>query len=247
MKPKQSYIIWFSQRTGSTVLGRALEDTGIAGRPQEWLLEYDTYDLHAKYGIDDPAALQEKLWELGTTPNGVFGMKVSMHEPHHTRMTEQFTQFPGCPQGNVASAAIWENAFPNCRHVFMTRRDKVRLAVSWWKAIKTGEFHRVAGEKSAAPDVSGEYLFDAIRHLVVDAGVRESHIQAFFDGAGIVPLTVVYEDFIADPAPEIRRVLDYLDIPGREKAVIPPLHYEKLADAVSEEWVERFRAEFWAG
>ncbi|WP_371263809.1 Stf0 family sulfotransferase [Paenibacillus sp. UNC496MF] len=36
MKPKQSYAIWFAQRTGSTLLHRALASTGMAGDPGEW-------------------------------------------------------------------------------------------------------------------------------------------------------------------------------------------------------------------
>ena len=41
MKPRLSYTIWFSQRTGSTVLCKALESTGIAGKPNEWLYTGD--------------------------------------------------------------------------------------------------------------------------------------------------------------------------------------------------------------
>ena len=91
MKPTKSYIIWTSQRTGSTVLCKLLEGTGIAGRPDEWLHEYETYDLLAKYGLPDPPSLQQKLWELGTTPNGVFGLKVGVCEPHTSRMTDYWT------------------------------------------------------------------------------------------------------------------------------------------------------------
>ena len=36
MKPRLPYTIWFSQRTGSTLLCKALESTGIAGKPNEW-------------------------------------------------------------------------------------------------------------------------------------------------------------------------------------------------------------------
>lgn len=36
MEPKLSYTIWFTQRTGSTLLCQALEGTGIAGVPNEW-------------------------------------------------------------------------------------------------------------------------------------------------------------------------------------------------------------------
>jgi trehalose 2-sulfotransferase len=82
MKPKKSYTIWFSQRTGSSLLSKALEATQIAGKPNEWLCDYVDYDLISWYKVSDDAQLQKKLWSLGTTSNGVFGLKVSMCNPH---------------------------------------------------------------------------------------------------------------------------------------------------------------------
>ncbi len=38
MKPKLSYTIWFTQRTGSDLLCKAHQGTGIAGKPDEWRL-----------------------------------------------------------------------------------------------------------------------------------------------------------------------------------------------------------------
>ena len=243
MKPTKSYIIWTSQRTGSTVLCKLLEGTGIAGRPDEWLHEYETYDLLAKYGLPDPPSLQQKLWELGTTPNGVFGLKVGVCEPHTSRMTDYFREFPGCPEGDVPRATIWENAFPNCSHIFMTRRNRVRLAVSWWKAIRSGEFHREVGIDPGKGIDPNEYNFDAIKHLILDADMREAGTQEFFEEADIVPLNIVYEDFIADYETTVSLILDFLEIPGKDSVSIPAMSYQKLADDLSEEWVQRFRRE----
>ena len=64
MKPELSYTIWFSQRTGSTLLCQALEATGIAARPREWLLEGD---LLERYGARDCAALREALSAPGAS------------------------------------------------------------------------------------------------------------------------------------------------------------------------------------
>jgi trehalose 2-sulfotransferase len=88
MRPIISYITWFSQRSGSTLLCKALESTGIAGRPNEWLHDPETFDLFRTYKVNTPEALQKKLWEIGTMPNGVFGLKLSMYDPHHTRMLD---------------------------------------------------------------------------------------------------------------------------------------------------------------
>ncbi len=246
MKPNLSYVIWFSQRTGSSVLCRALQDTGIAGRPQELLLHDRAEDLMAAFGARDAASLQRELWREGSTPNGVFGLKVSFYEPHHSVITDVFQRFPGCMPGNLSGVAVWHNAFPNCKHVVMTRRNRVRLAVSWWMGIQSGDWHHPVADHKARDTRSCEYRFAAIRHLLLEADLREAGIQAFLDAAGIVPLTVVYEDLSADFAGTVRRVLDFLQIPGRERIEIPMPHYEKLADDLSEEWVQRFRRELQA-
>ena len=60
---------------------------------------------------------------------------------------------------------------------------------------------------------------------------------------GIVPLTIVYEDFIADYAGTVQRVLDFLGVSPPEPFKIAPPLYDKLADEVSETWVQRFRRE----
>jgi LPS sulfotransferase NodH len=78
---------------------------------------------------------------------------------------------------------------------------------------------------------------------VLETSLREAAIQEFFTEGGIVPLTIVYEDFIADYAGTVQRVLDFLAIHSPERVKIAPPRYEKLADEVSEAWVQRFRRE----
>jgi LPS sulfotransferase NodH len=242
LRPQGSYTIWFSQRTGSTLLCKTLESTGIAGNPGEWLHTQDGKDLLTHYDLRDYAALQEHLWRLGSTPNGVLGLKYSMHEPHLSELLEVLRRFPGCPQEERLRPKIWEHAFPNNRHIFMTRRNKVRLAVSWWKAIKTQEWHRKKGEGKQRVDLNDGYSFEAINHLYCECVMREAGIQEFFSEGGIVPLTVVYEDFIQAHEETVRRVLEYLGLEATTAKIARP-HYEKLADEVSEAWVERFREE----
>src|SRR5512138_3968529 len=65
MAPRLCYTIWFSQRTGSTLLTTALEATGVAGKPHEWFYAW----LDGQH-VMDPAELQMHIWENGSTPNG---------------------------------------------------------------------------------------------------------------------------------------------------------------------------------
>lgn len=242
MKPTLSYTIWFSQRTGSTLLCKALETTGIAGKPNEWLYNPGEQNLLSQYDLNNYADLQAHLWRLGSTPNGVFGVKLSVHEPYFSDILDTLRQFPGCPQVVYPRATIWHHAFPNGRHIFMTRRNKVRLAVSWWKAIHTQEWHRDLGTIAEKPDLSDAYSFEAIDHLFNESSMREAGTQAFFSEAGIVPLTIVYEDFIQAYEKTIRQILRFLELESDVVEVSLP-NYTKLADEISEEWVQRYRKE----
>ena len=67
--PRQSYLIWFSQRVGSTMLTQALEDSGIAGRPREWLEDPAGRGLAAKYGVRDAMQLRDFFWREAATPS----------------------------------------------------------------------------------------------------------------------------------------------------------------------------------
>ncbi len=240
MKPQLSYTIWFSQRTGSTLLCKALEATGIAGVPNEWF--NCKPDLLNEFHQTSHAELQEHLWKVGSTVNGVFAINHSFYEPHFTQLVETLRKFPNCPQEETNRTAIWEHAFPNHRHIFMTRRNKIRLAVSWWKAIQSGEWHLLRGEHPKPVDLSDPYSYDAINHLYNECSMREAGIQEFFTEGDIVPLTIVYEDFVKQYEQTIRNILDYLQLDSNTITIAaPPL--APTADTVSEEWIQRFREE----
>ena len=55
-------------------------------------------------------------------------------------------------------------------------------------------------------------------------------------------MTVVYEDFIANYDETVTATLDFLGLPHAQPGPLPA-RYEKIADALSEEWVQRYRSE----
>jgi LPS sulfotransferase NodH len=121
----------------------------------------------------------------------------------------------------------------------MTRRNKVRLAVSWWKAIKTQEWHRLPGESPKAVNPEDVYSFDAIRHLYQECSMREAGIQEFFSEGNIVPLTIVYEDFIYEYEKTVRKILEFLGLKNTHVKLSRP-SLARTADAISEEWVSGY-------
>ena len=236
MKPNKSYTIWFSVRTGSTLLCKALESTRVAGIPNEWLL---TGQYNAN---NNPYDIQQELWKKGTSDNGVLGIKFSMHNPCFNNIIKLFKQLPGGKE-KKQDIHIWNNALPNCKHIFMTRGNKVRLAVSWWRAIQSGEWGRRHGSKPKVADLVDKYSFDAINHLVMECTMREAGIQELFSQVNIIPFTIVYEDFILDYKNTVLSVLDYLDIEYDNSLHICEPYFDRIADGISEEWAQRFRKE----
>jgi LPS sulfotransferase NodH len=248
MKPKKSFIIWFTPRTGSTLLCKGLEMTGIAGKAGEFfnISEQDTLTHH--YHVKNYQELKEKLWKTGSSKNGVLGVKYSLYKTSYDKLAREIQQMRDLQSLNPLDWQLWEDLFPDCKHIYLTRRNKIRLAVSWWKAIQDEQWHRKTGtpETATADFYRAKYNFDALMHLLKECNLREAAIQAFYDHNQIRPLTIIYEDFVQNYAETITSILDYLDIPFKNLTVKPP-YFEKMANHFSEKWVQRFRADLQDG
>lgn len=248
MAPTKSYRIWMTPRVGSSVLCKGLEATGIAGKPGEFLTLHGEENFQEKYSVHNYEALREKIWKLCTTENGVFGIKHSWFKIREDYLIKEFYPLKGLPipkQPNFEE--LFVDLIPNCRHIFLTRRNKIRQAVSWWKAIKDNVWHLEKGDahKNEVAFYEENYDFAALSHLWKEAMLRECAIQNYFDNYGIVPLTLAYEDIIQDFPATIQRIIGYLEIDAQDLK-IDGFFYEKTATTNSEMWVQRFREEFQA-
>lgn len=248
-RPEQSYILWFTQRVGSTLMAQALEDTGVAGRPREWLNASTADEVMKKHGAATARGLRDQLWRKATTRNGVLGIKYGMVPKLHGDLIALMQSVE--PQGTGRSHDAWNAFFPDCSHCFLTRRDKVRLAVSWWRAIKSEEWHRpnrsdtsVGMAQTNAPgSLIEKYDFHAIRHLVDECSAREDAIRRQLDAWAIEPLTIVYEDLVAEFEASVRSVLEFLRVPDARAMTIPQPAFEALADEINDAWCDRFLAD----
>jgi len=216
-----------------------LERTGVAGKPDEW-----------PNGILDevagsPESIRNDVWARQTGKNGVFGVKFSCHQP---ALDSFFSVFGGGagPGDRIDRQSVFESVFPNCRHIVMTRRNKIRLAVSWWKSISGGAGH-LSQDGSPLPwqqtlptppdDLESRYDFHAITSLMLECVRREAALQELFDELGVTPLAVTYEDFIANYDETVRRVLAHIGVEAVTD--IPPPLLAPTSDDVNQVWVER--------
>ncbi len=254
MQPERSYTLWFTQRVGSTLLAQALEDTGVAGRPREWLNAASVAEVMNKHGAATAEELRDRLWRVATTSNAVLGIKYGMVPKLHEELIDLMASVTGesAPEGSDRSWRAWIAFFPNCRHCFLTRRDKVRLAVSWWRAIKSQGWHRpnrpdtsvgVVVEPKPSGSLIDEYDFHAIRHLFRECSAREDAIRRQLEAWAIEPLTIVYEDLVARFEATVRSVLEFVRAPNARALTIRQPAFEPLADEINDAWYERFLAD----
>src|SRR5581483_7521953 len=169
-----SYLVCATPRSGSTLLCHALDKTGIAGHPEEYFEalrrsglprrphEYFDPQRHANIverlafrEMPDRAAEPNPLWQpdtyarylewtlrQGTTSNGVFGAKLMWgYLGDFAELLRGIDGMAGRPLPELLASA-----FPGLRYVQITRRNKVRQAVSLWKAVQTQAWKREAGQ-----------------------------------------------------------------------------------------------------
>ena len=85
-----------------------------------------------------------RLSQERATPNGVFGAKLLYRQLLHledlARQEPELTELP-LPE-------ILDRLFPNLHLVWVTREDKVRQAISWFKARQTGVWGQDQGQSA---------------------------------------------------------------------------------------------------
>lgn len=230
-----SYFLAATPRTGSFLLAEALESTGIAGRPKEYFeVSFDAFWMK-ELGASDDRDFFDKVLKAGTTPNGVFGAKVHWFQFEFLK-TKLARAYPGEEQD------LLDRVFPGLRFLFLVRRDKVRQAVSYVRAIQTEEWWSIPGEPPPQRAARAEPFFDLedIDRRVALMHRLEDDWRRYFDDRGITPLTVAYEDLVGSLESTVLAAIEYLGITVDRAPVIAPPRLRRQADEITEEWVREY-------
>ena len=283
MIPDRSYIVCATPRSGSTLVCHALGETGVAGRPEEYFeaLRHSGRPRRPEeyfLGVEDPSIrdhLGERavgsdpqprspLWsraaydrylewafEAGTTPNGIFGAKM---------MWGYFGEFVSLVRNvpayrDIPLAELLPTVFPNLTFVRVVRANKVRQAVSLWKAVQTATWREDQASAKAASVEDGDsppyrafieehrpqlrFHYKAIDHLLEQLLIEEASWDAFFEHAGIKPVLVLYENFAADYETSTLRLLDRLDLAPPDGFEFEP-RMKKQSDQINDDWTKRY-------
>jgi LPS sulfotransferase NodH len=242
VKPKNSYIICTSPRSGSWLLADGLQSTNIAGRPREWFHKVAEEERSKRQGMPLPSetgytSYMDYVIRAATTSNGVFGLKCHWYQLE--LLPAKLATIDGF-QGVPMPIAL-PRLFPNLKFIWLTRKNKIRQAISLDKARQTGAWwHEDSFPKKL--DVSGEPAYDPImidqaeRHLLAnEIGWRD-----FFKACNAKPYLVVYEDLVEKYDETLRKVMRFLELPEADSVTVPPPRVKKQADDKTESWMEDY-------
>jgi LPS sulfotransferase NodH len=283
MQPDRSYLVCATPRSGSTLVCHALGETGVAGRPEEYfealrhsgrprrpeeyflgVEDQSIRDHLGERSVGSDPQPRSPLWsraaydrylewafETGTTENGVFGAKL---------MWGYFGEFVSLLRNipeyrDVPLAELMPAVFPDLTFVRVVRANKVRQAVSLWKAVQTATWREdQASAKAASVEEDGSppyrsfveahrpqlrFHYRAIDHLLEHLLIEEASWDAFFEHSGIKPILVLYENFAADYEASTLNLLDRLDLACPEGFEFEP-RMKKQSDRVNDDWTNRY-------
>ena len=215
-----SFAVCALPRSGSSLLCELLFDTGLAGAPAEYFDETLMTSFRRRWGVSTSAGYLEALLARKTGPNGVFGFKA-----HFFQLVEAF------PDDEL------ERAFPSLRYVFIARRDRLRQAISWARAIQTGKW---ASDHQVAEHNGISFRRQQIDRLLEGIAERECRWEARFAASGVEPLRITYEELVAAPAQTVRSVLRHIGVESPDSIELSPPSLGRQADEATEEWVNRY-------
>ena len=123
------YIVCATPRSKSSLLCEFLRNTFLAGRADEYFNHKSEAIWRAKWRIGFTVDYFHWMIERGTSPNGVFGAKLC-----GSKWRIVSACFDNCLNINTlakkVSPELISTVFPTVSFLWITRRDKVRQAVS---------------------------------------------------------------------------------------------------------------------
>jgi LPS sulfotransferase NodH len=237
--PRRCYVVCAIARSGSNLLTDGLHTTRRAGRPKQFFLPKYERGYAAKSGLDsaDFAQYVRDIIAATATSNEVFGFKLMAWY-----LEEFLGRLRGTGQFGDARSSDLElltNAFPRLQFVHISRRNKVRQAVSKARAAQTGLWKVQQGNSP-----NGKPNFDPrlIAQCLADTEREEDIWTQFFQRLGLEPFHVEYEELCEDYAGMVNAVLQFLNIRVPHRARISAPTTVSQTDALSREWEERFLA-----
>jgi LPS sulfotransferase NodH len=243
MKPLTSYFICCVPRTGSWLLSEALHFTGLAGKPREYFAPEAYHNFIRQWKLPPDSGFPEFLSRLkfeAASPNAVWGAKA-----HWYQFNDLLTKLRTLPAlENTPITSLISSIIPNPRYIYLTRRDRIRHAVSYARASETKVWWDISNENGNGRRLlirTPQFHEQKLDRMLQIIQSHNHSWQKYFRACGINPLRVYYEDVARNPTAEVRKILDFLQVPLGPEFEIKKSRLRKQSDDLSELWVRCYR------
>lgn len=238
IRPRLTYIICSTPRSGSSLLCSALSDTGIAGNPEEyfvpwpWLAREVEYSV--KFNVHHPSKYLNAVVRTSMTTNGIWGTKL------HAFQVPSFIAHIEASQDRSFTSLreALETVFPKVRYIFLRREDQIAQAISYYRAVATREWWRYSEDNIPMADKTLRFSQYGIKRSLQIVEDSDTYWKEFFRFHRLSPLQLTYESLEEDYVGTVQNALRYLGL-STEIAIVPP-RTKKMADARSHAWKNRF-------
>ena len=215
------YVILSSPRSGSTLLGRALHETKMAGDPQEYFNPPLITLERQRSGKPDLSFNQflRLMEERRTSPNGVFGLKT------------HYSQLLGVYRTARPNEQVVNYLRRKDRLVWIRRRDRIGQAISQAVAVRTNVWSSEDSrfQRDPAVNIHPVEIVNQLRIVCRD----DAGWELLIPQAKLSVHEVWYEDLVSNYEEVTRGVLRYLGI-DQDVPVIPRPPLERQSGELNE-------------
>jgi LPS sulfotransferase NodH len=237
--PRRTILICSHPRSGSTLLGEALYFAGGLGCPLEYFHTGFRPALAKRWATPELTAFVKAVTTFRTDPGGTLSTKLFWRdvvemaielEPAH--FTDLMHGLPAAtsPQTYRDLAALLSPFFPSPTYIHLSRRDRLRQAISAVRAKDTGLWRSIPNVGEQVPQADPQFDIDRIERLIGYSDYCHDHWRNFFAAIGVTPHAVTYEELAANYQPTVANTLRFLG----SDAEPPPVRMRRQSDNHSE-------------
>src|SRR5262245_21394297 len=202
--PDRTLVLCSHPRSGSTLLAEAIHAAGGMGCPLEYLHRGFRPHFARRWQADDLDSYVRAMHRFRTDSTGVLSIKLFWRDVEEVVQETAGSDAPIVRREIMADAAQFRTIIdrlrpilPNPTFVYLTRRDRVRQAVSAFVAVQTTVFRSFSsGDPRAARPIA--YDYDAILRQLAAADYANAHWRAFFAALRLDPYRIDYEDLVSN-------------------------------------------------
>ena len=252
-KPLRTFVLCGHTRSGSTLLSEAMHQAGRMGCPVEYFHFGFQPTLEKMWGAEGLDSYIRALYRHRTDTTGSLGIKIFWMDvldlclSRYPKEIEAInTELEDRPE--VAARVyglirnIFQDIFPNPQYVFLSRRDRLRHAISSMISGQVRIYRDISGATKPAPASEPTYDYDAILNRIRYYAYCDTRWTEFFQSAGITPHRVFYEDLSNDYENTVKNLFIALGTADSNTEIRNP-RLRRQATRLSEEFALRFLVE----